>query len=139
MLSQLEGLTVEEFRNPSLEVRKLAFSLCRNDRQGELTELLGAGYDCNATLPLGVDKSGNRLLHIAATNSSASLTSKILEAGGDIDAPNVLGNTALHLALYYKKIQVSDLLLKAGANETVLNLEGLTPWEGLRRDELDEL
>lgn len=54
----------------------------------------------------------------------------------DVNAQNAKGNTALHYALAYGFPQVRDYLISKGADESLVNEEGLTCWEGLTRKDL---
>ena len=53
----------------------------------------------------------------------------LIEKGAFINAQNNELNTPLHYALKNKNFKISDLLLKAGANEKIVNKINLTPWQ----------
>ena len=53
----------------------------------------------------------------------------LIDKGANLNAQNEQLNTALHYALNFKKYNISDLLLKAGASEIIFNKYNLTPWE----------
>ena len=53
----------------------------------------------------------------------------LIDKGANLNAQNEQLNTALHYALNFKKYNIADLLLKAGASEIILNKYNLTPWE----------
>ena len=129
-------LSLKELKNPNPDVVELTFSLCRHDRRDKVLNLLDRGFD-----PRSVESSfGNTLLHVACQNGNAVIGRALLRRGGvDVDSRNRAGNTPLHFAMYYKHEELKYMLLAEGADDTVTNNEGLTPWEGLRADELDEM
>lgn len=47
------------------------------------------------------------------------------------------GNTALHYAIRYGFEEIVDALHSAGADDTLVNAFGLTPYEGLTPADLD--
>ena len=53
----------------------------------------------------------------------------LIEKGAFINAQNNELNTPLHYALKNRNFKISDLLLKAGANEKLVNKANLTPWQ----------
>jgi hypothetical protein len=110
------------------------FSWCRNNRQREVTAAINAGFDVNST-----DSYGNTMLTVAAQNGILWLAKLVVRKGANKNAQNKSGNTALHYCMYYKHEEFQKWLLADGADDVIANLEGLTCWEGLRRDELDNL
>jgi hypothetical protein len=74
--------------------------------------------------------SGNPILHCAAQNGCTALVYLILteylpENSGliNVQRKNGTGRTALHLAVYFKHIQVEKLLLAFKADETIRSVE----------------
>ena len=53
----------------------------------------------------------------------------LLEKGANINAQDFELNTALHYALSHNNFNFADILLKNGANERLMNNNGLTPWQ----------
>ena len=53
----------------------------------------------------------------------------LINKGANLNAQNEQLNTALHYAINFKKYNIADLLLKAGASEIIVNKYNLTPWE----------
>ena len=53
----------------------------------------------------------------------------LIDKGANLNTQNEQLNTALHYALNFKKYNIADLLLKAGASEIIVNKYNLTPWE----------
>jgi hypothetical protein len=93
------------------------------------------------------DENGNTALHIAAQNGHLSICKLLLDhdqrgedKGRLVDEQNHRGNTALHYSLAYGYREISDYLIAAGgADEFVVNGEGLTCYEGLKREDLERL
>lgn len=52
---------------------------------------------------------------------------------------NLRGNTALHYSYAYKFTELGDYLLSKGADDSIVNAEGLTCYEGLDQDAVDAL
>jgi ankyrin repeat protein len=67
-----------------------------------------------------------------------SVVSLLLQHGADIDATNNSGETPLHRAVYWGKVEVVRALLENGANVEAKNNEGQTPIQVAReQDEQD--
>lgn len=52
---------------------------------------------------------------------------------------NLRGNTALHYAFAYKFQELGDYLLAKGADDGIVNAEGLTCYEGLDQEAVDAI
>ncbi len=61
----------------------------------------------------------------------------MLRRGADINARNYSGNTALHYLYEYDHVVLAEYLLRKGADDSILNSQGLTPYEGAHREHLD--
>lgn len=95
------------------------------------------------------DENGNTALHIASQNGHLNICKILLEhCATTEDSPseaqlinekNNKGNTALHYSIAYGYRAISDYLIVHGADEYVTNHEGLTCYEGLKREDLDKL
>ena len=86
------------------------------------------------------DESGRTPLHLAAAaGAAASVTflthPAMLElqhgvVGNALDAADRESRwTALHCAAYSGRLQIMSMLLRAGADPTVRDSDGMTPWE----------
>lgn len=53
-------------------------------------------------------------------------------------APQGHGQTALHFCFSYNHEDMANDLIERGADDELLNAEGLTCWEGLKRIDLDD-
>ena len=54
-------------------------------------------------------------------------SARCLKTGGDVNAPQVDGTTALHWAAYHDDAETAALLVKAGANVNAVNRYGVPP------------
>ena len=75
------------------------------------------------------DSDGNTLLILSAKQGFTFLVQKLVEKGANINAQNLMGNTALHYAISQKYFKIADILAKYGAREDIYNIFGLSPWE----------
>ncbi|GMH81509.1 hypothetical protein TrST_g5578 [Triparma strigata] len=132
-LGTIDILTTD-LANPTKDTISQVCSWCRNGRTKEILEIIERGYDIDSR-----DVNGNSLLIICSQNGAANLARVLVKRGADVDGKNKLGNCALHYSMYFKHEEITNFLIKVGADDTSLNDEGLTPYEGLRRAELDEL
>lgn len=51
--------------------------------------------------------------------------------------PQLNGQTALHFCFAYHFEELGQYLLSKGADDSILNADGLTCYEGLSRDDVD--
>ena len=109
----------------------------RAARTGHVDELDGLLLSGSIELDDCRDRWGNTLLMVACQNNQLRVARLLVGRGADLNARNSTGNTALHFAFAYRFRPLSDMLLAAGANDTLLNAAGLTPYEGLSADALD--
>ena len=72
--------------------------------------------------------SQQTLLHILACRSDKKeLIQKVIDKGVDVDAVDVLGNTALHYATQYGQAENVEVLLNRGANPLIKNINQKIP------------
>lgn len=103
------------------------FSKTRNNRHVEVERMLKAlAFDPNVR-----DKHGNTVLAVAAQNNRKRLVKAAVRAGVRLDAQNEKGNTAAHFACAYGYEDISEYLVKKGADPGILNGEGKRPDQGL--------
>src|SRR5215813_9018821 len=63
----------------------------------------------------------------AAMNRNRDAVRALLQKKVDVNAPQVDGTTALHWAVRTDDVDTIDLLIRAGANVSAANREGVTP------------
>lgn len=114
----------EEMGVPSLDA---VFSQARNGRVKRVEESLNLGFQIDAE-----DEKGNTLLLIACQNSNKRLVEMLLLRGAKINHQNALGNTALHFAIAFdSEGAIAEYLIEHGADDTIENIQGLTPYDGV--------
>ncbi len=63
----------------------------------------------------------------AVKDGDAAAVRALLDEGGDVNATEVDGTTALHWAVHGDHVDVTDLLIRAGANVRAMNRYGVAP------------
>lgn len=94
-------------------------------REDEALRLIaGRGDDVRAT-----DRNGWTALHFAAQSDMPRVAGALLDAGAEVDAVNVHGNTPLSTALFNYRGDPSlvNLLVARGANADRPNKHGVSP------------
>ncbi|MBA4344573.1 MAG: hypothetical protein C0423_20735 [Methylibium sp.] len=86
-----------------------------------------------------VNEPGWNALHYAASGPSPDLVSWLLGKGAEIDALSPNGTTALMMAAGYGPLSSVERLLKAGADPTRRNQQGLSAADFARRAGHDRL
>jgi hypothetical protein len=66
-------------------------------------------------------------VHMAALKGQTKILEILLNKGGDIDAYDSTGRTALHCAIEGSRMDAFKLLIERGANVTLLDSKGLSP------------
>jgi len=59
--------------------------------------------------------------------------------GARINGQNLAGNTAAHYAFAYDHHDLGMYLVEKGANDSVVNSDGLTCYEGLSTEDLEDI
>ncbi|NWY46251.1 ANR11 protein, partial [Sylvia atricapilla] len=70
---------------------------------------------------------GENLLHRAVIHEDINLVRRIIKAGGNVNAQDYAGLTALHIASEEGFYGIANLLLKAGADVNAARKEQVTP------------
>ena len=85
------------------------------------------------------DEFGNTLFIIACQQGNKKMCKFLLRRGAYINAQNHAGNTGLHYLYEYGHVGLAEYLVQKGADDTYLNADGLTCFEGVSRNNLDAL
>lgn len=85
------------------------------------------------------DEFGNTLFILACQQGNKKLCKFLLRRGAYINAQNHAGNTGLHYLFEYGHSDLAEYIRKKGADDSYLNAEGLTCFEGVHRKNLDAL
>lgn len=109
---------------------EIVFSQARHGRLKRLEESLRHGFDANAE-----DEYGNSLLMVAVQNRHIKIVELLLRHGALLNHTNNNGNTALHFAFAYDTSGLlPQFLLEHGANDSIENMNGLSPYDGIGAD-----
>ena len=98
---------------PSEELIEFAHRMFDLARDGD-AQLLG--YVAAGLSPNVVDPQGNTFLMLAAYHGHSDLVAGLIKAGGDVEATNDRGQTPLTGAVFKSYVEVSKVLLDAGAD-----------------------
>ena len=107
------------------------------------------------------DEHGNTLLHLSVQQGNKRIAKFLMRRGAKINqqvhgkfeytnsslffvdsclcAQNLNGNTVLHYAFEYNFEELAEYLKEKGADDSLLNADGLTCYEGLSRKEVDNI
>ena len=107
----------------------MLFTHLRHGRYTEARALMKQGppVDCR-------DRGGNSPLMAACQNGRGKLVKLCIRHGANVNAQNKQGNTALHFALAFQFQAIGEFLVAKGDDDSILNLKGLTCYEGLGKD-----
>lgn len=95
----------------------------------ELIRLLVArGLDVNAV----EDHFHDTPLEYAVGDDKREAVAALLEAGADVNHQDVSGRTFLHSAVFGKHVNILRMLLAAGADPTITDIKGQTPFDVAR-------
>lgn len=85
------------------------------------------------------DDNGNSLFILACQQGNKRIVKFLLRKGANLNDQNISGNTGLHYCVEYQNIGLTEYLMEKGADLAIANREGLTPYEGLSRENLDNI
>lgn len=72
-------------------------------------------------------RADNTVLHRGASLGNSRIVKMLLEAGADVDAPNILGCYPLHEAISSNNVSILKILIDNGAKLNVMSQEQRTP------------
>ncbi|CAM9395173.1 unnamed protein product, partial [Ectocarpus sp. 12 AP-2014] len=112
-------------------------------KTGNLSELEGLLYE--NVPPDTKDSNGNTLLLLAAQQGNKRIAKFLLRKGATMNLQNMDGNTVLHFCYSHghqarkngtAAADLANYLRTKGADDSLLNSEGLTCYEGLQADQV---
>lgn len=106
----------------------LHLAVDENDLQS-VNILLDAGVDVNFR-----DADGETPLHLACFEGNPDIVRVLLEHGAQINSLNGAGDTALHIAGAERHTELVTLLKDNGADQSIRNIDGMTPREWVDDD-----
>lgn len=78
-----------------------------------------------------VDDFGNTLLSYACQNGNMKICKYLVAKGANMDHQNNAGQTPAHFAIAFKFFDLSTWMFENGADDTIHNKFGLSPYDGL--------
>lgn len=91
-------------------------------------------YDQQLFHPNQVDDYGNTVLHVAAQNGFIRIAKLLIQKGANPNHQNRQGQTPGHFAMAYQFYDLGSWLFEpngGGANDMLLNIYDLSPYDGL--------
>ena len=126
--------SVSRSSNDPRDLEKQILGWCRHKKIAELSYALARGTNLNVR-----DENGNTPLIVACQNGHASVCHLLVEHGADLKCANKKGNTPLHYCFAYNFDDLGKFLISQGADEFAVNLDGLTCYEGLSLEDLNNM
>jgi hypothetical protein len=112
----------------------VVFSFVRHNRYEAVEELIQQDPGVLSYL----DERGNTLLHVSCQNNNRRVAKLLIKAGINLNKQNKNGNTALHYCYAYSFTQLAEFLIAKGADESLSNMDGKLPYEGLGKEETEQ-
>ena len=78
-----------------------------------------------------MDEFGNTMLCLACQNGNIKIAKYLVSKGANCNHQNKQGQTAGHFAIAYKFYDLSQWLFENGGDDTIMNKDGLTAYDGL--------
>ena len=123
--------------NKDAEDLDFLFSACRHGKYGDIETAITMP---EWTLPIDAqDNAGNTLLSIACQNGNKRIAKLCLRRGADINKQNLAGQTNLHYCFSYGFEDMAEYLMDKGADDSLLNADGLTCYEGLTSESVERI
>jgi hypothetical protein len=119
--------------DPKEEAREKAILAAKSTNIAQMEDALAEDIPINSA-----DEFGNTLLILAAQQGSRRMCKFLLRRGANINLQSLAGNTPLHYCYAYSQIALGEYLKSKGADDSILNVDGLTCYEGLSRESMNE-
>lgn len=103
-------------------------------RVGYIEDFGTAYVDGYEKLPFHINKAdehGNTMLILACQNGNVKVTKYLMAKGANPNHQNLQGQTAAHFCIAYQFFDLSQWMFENGADDTIENKYGLTPYDGL--------
>ena len=85
-----------------------------------------------------VDDKGNSMLSLACQNGNEKIAKFLVMKGANPSHQNKNGQSPAHFCISYKFFELSQWLFENGASDTLENQYGLTPYDGLSTDDIQD-
>ena len=76
---------------------------------------------------------------IVAQQGLKRISKFLLRRGADINAQNLSGNSILHYCFEYSFNELAEYFISKGADDSLLNAQGLTAYEGLSMEKVSSI
>ncbi|CAM9631266.1 unnamed protein product, partial [Pylaiella littoralis] len=129
-LAENDGRSKEEVEEEEKKAKAVIAA-----KTGNLPDLEGLLYE--NVPPDTKDSNGNSLLLLAAQQGNKRIMKFLLRKGATMNLQNLDGNTVLHFCYSQgrqARCDLADYLKAKGADDSLLNSEGCTCYEGLQAD-----
>lgn len=131
-LAVVKELTSEEAQAPKAVMERAAAKAAENNQADALAVLLDRGVSPHAVV------NGVPLLGAAAQNGRVSTMRLLLQRGADPNGRDEEGYTPLMQAVLSDYVPAVQLLMRSGADASLLNQEGRDAASYSRREEMDQ-
>jgi len=121
----------QAFVDPKEKGMKKALLAAKSNNIAEMEDALEDEVPINTA-----DAFGNTLLILAAQQGSKRMCKFLLRRGANINMQSLVGNTALHYCFAYGFHDLGHYLIGKGADDSIVNADGLTPFEGISAEQL---
>ena len=111
-----------------------AIMCVKNGKLAELEEALDEDVAVDTA-----DEHGCTLFILACQQGNKRLAKFLLRRGAKMNAQTLDGNTVLHFCYFYNYEELAEYLKSKGADDSLLNADGLTCYEGLNMRIADEI
>jgi hypothetical protein len=121
------------FVDPREGAMRKAILAAKSNNVAEMEDALEEDIQVNTA-----DTFGNTLLILAAQQGSKRMCKFLLRRGANLNLQSLTGNTALHYCYAYSQFELAEYLKAKGADDSILNADGMTCYEGLSAEDLAE-